>query len=417
MTTTKRLRTQLLVFSFLLIGVSVSYAQSDFQEGFLITAEGDTLLGQVDFRSNTKNYTSCRFRDVDGTIRQITPSEIRGFGYKDDKFFTSEIIEGKFVEVLVLGTVNLYRSEAGYYIQKDGQLTLLEKDPGFVSQSVQTEGYKLVSEDNKWKGLLSSALGDCLSPEEREKLARMRFQERGLTQIVTGYNLCKGGELVTFKDKKPWLAFSPGVLVAWTASGLTLTNIARGFRLRLSEDYNSSGDFVFGATVDITAPRVTELMAFHAELLYVSADYPDRVLVPSNNFAVGDDQFVGTYYNATIEIRQITVPLGAKYAMRMGDFNVHALAGLHFNFLLEKEIPFTEQAVQGTQEGPEEPGGSFSLSNAYFGLWGGIGAEKRFGDVNLGLQLRGFQARRINQESGFRIAYNRAEIALALRTF
>ncbi len=89
----------------LLIIISSSFGQNDFRSGFIITLENDSIQGQVDYRSNSQNYKSCIFKGEQGELEYF-PNQIVGFGYTNDKFFSSQIIEGSFVEVLVDGDIS-----------------------------------------------------------------------------------------------------------------------------------------------------------------------------------------------------------------------------------------------------------------------------------------------------------------------
>ena len=93
-------RTFILITLFLFLSLMETFAQSDFRDGLIITLDQDTIHGLVDYQSNVKNYKHCRFKR-DGVIKEYSPNQITGFGYLNDKFFTSKILKGLFVEVLV----------------------------------------------------------------------------------------------------------------------------------------------------------------------------------------------------------------------------------------------------------------------------------------------------------------------------
>ena len=82
--------------------------QSDFREGFIITPKNDTIYGSIDYPSNARGYDLCLYKDESG-IKEFSPDQINGYGFSNDKFFQSDIIDNSFVEALVLGHANLYK--------------------------------------------------------------------------------------------------------------------------------------------------------------------------------------------------------------------------------------------------------------------------------------------------------------------
>ena len=52
-----------IIFNIIIICFSFAsaFGQNNFRGGFIITLENDTIQGQVDYRSNSKNYESSIF--------------------------------------------------------------------------------------------------------------------------------------------------------------------------------------------------------------------------------------------------------------------------------------------------------------------------------------------------------------------
>jgi hypothetical protein len=142
------------VLSFLLsLAPNAGSAQNDFREGFIINLLQDTIRGLVDFRSNAQNYKTCRFK-LGQDVVEYTPSEIEGFGYDQDKVFTSTVSEGTFVEVLVDGELSLYRSKSHFLLKRPG---------GAIHRFVHDEPREQagISAANRWLGIFKLLLNDC----------------------------------------------------------------------------------------------------------------------------------------------------------------------------------------------------------------------------------------------------------------
>ncbi len=95
-----------------------SYSQRNYQEGYVIPLQGDTLRGWIDFRSDKLNSTTCTFKaDLTAQEREYYPKDIYGYRYLNDgKFYVSKEIEidgvkkNVFLEFLLEGIENLYYS-------------------------------------------------------------------------------------------------------------------------------------------------------------------------------------------------------------------------------------------------------------------------------------------------------------------
>jgi hypothetical protein len=120
---------KLLLIIFLL--PAISFAQSNFKPGYVITAKGDTVKGFVDYREWDSNPTSINFKPANNKIQKFTPADISYFSIdnldafekytgpisrdetndnriingRDTSFFTGDV----FLKVLQKGAViNLY---------------------------------------------------------------------------------------------------------------------------------------------------------------------------------------------------------------------------------------------------------------------------------------------------------------------
>src|SRR5690606_9590570 len=112
------MKTYLIIFLCLISSIG-AVAQLDFRPGYVITLQNDPIKGEVNYRSNSKGYKGCVFRQNRSTTK-YDASQIKGYGFINDKAFRSDIIEGSFVEALVVGELSLYRQGNVFYLQKTG---------------------------------------------------------------------------------------------------------------------------------------------------------------------------------------------------------------------------------------------------------------------------------------------------------
>ncbi|MEO7211218.1 hypothetical protein [Mucilaginibacter sp.] len=71
-------KTYLLLFHLFLF-TTLSFAQSNFKPGYVVTLKGDTVKGEVDYKEWGSNPTSIRFRTPDNKISNFTTADINYF--------------------------------------------------------------------------------------------------------------------------------------------------------------------------------------------------------------------------------------------------------------------------------------------------------------------------------------------------
>nr|MCR5394962.1 hypothetical protein [Bacteroidales bacterium] len=107
----------LILSTLLLVLCSIGYAQVNLREGIVITLVGDTLHGDIDYRTDAMNAEHCSFRqDGQSEVRTYRPGEIYGYRFIDNgRYYVSKEVtneNGKsemfFLEFVVRGKLNLY---------------------------------------------------------------------------------------------------------------------------------------------------------------------------------------------------------------------------------------------------------------------------------------------------------------------
>ena len=128
----KKLCLSLLLAAFSAMGL----AQVNLREGIVITLEGDTLHGSIDFRTDKLNAEQCYFiQDGQQDVVVYHPQEIAGYRFLDNgRYYVSKTVMDQksgvektlFMEYILRGQVSLYRvNDDDYYLQNsDGELGL-----------------------------------------------------------------------------------------------------------------------------------------------------------------------------------------------------------------------------------------------------------------------------------------------------
>ena len=270
----------------------VASAQSNFIGGYLIAQQGDTLRGELAVQNDAKNYVSATFRQ-NGKVQEYKPNEILGFGYDQDKAFVSGIKADAFVELLISGTLSLYKYEKQYYLQKANDIKVLE-----YQQHAARLGYsEQKKEDNRWKGIMSYMTSDCAtSGQIAKQIQRISFQEKSITKVVIAYNNCVNSDYISPKEENAWTQVDMGLTV-----GLARTKI---------QDVEAFSDPsvkpIIGLMFNFNAPRVSRHLSFQAEVLYTQASYESStswVASPGRMFFV----------DYSLRFSKISTPISLKY--------------------------------------------------------------------------------------------------------
>ncbi len=158
----------------------ITFAKKDFKDGFIITLENDTLYQQIADRSEKKNYSSC-ITKKNGEIVEYKPSDIKGFGIINDKFYSSQIKDDSFVELIFQSDINVYKSKDHFYLQKNGKIYFLESNKNDLT--IYRE------KNHQWKGIIIFLTSDCENFSDNLN-SKIKLNEEELINLFELYKQC-----------------------------------------------------------------------------------------------------------------------------------------------------------------------------------------------------------------------------------
>lgn len=386
----------------LMLIIGKSLGQQDFREGFVITLDGDTLSGWVEYRSNQKNYQSCMFRGEAGMV-PYAPDQILGFGYEGDKRFSAQVVDGVFVEVLITGPISLYKLRDQYYVHKDTSLFALKS----VLKQVERDGKVADVETSNWRGVLMLLTIDCLS-EARQLVEDLTFREKSLTRLVIKYNRCQGADYAESKADRPWTEVDWYVTSGMVGSHIRMTSGELSLP-HLRDTYHSLDPFV-GVGFSLSSPRIWERGSLEGEVHYF------RPIFSSLNEI---NRWHTEYYETIIDLQILSVPLSVKYKFPLKPFDVFLQGGMTFDLHLGSYTLVRHELVMDNVvwTSPESqafdllPFDIFQLSG-----WGGIGVQKSFQRVKAGVTMRYYRVTPLGIWPLHRIANHRLSVNFFIST-
>ena len=253
-------------FLFLSIYLTATFAQGNFRRGFIITNEGDTVSGWIDFRTDARNMQVCDFRETEtGATRSFLPGQIFGFRfYEEGKFHVSReiMISGiprtVFLEFILQGNKNLFYyidtvpfENVEYYFFEDatGRMIPVTRKPDEHITSSQRR------QDLRYRGVIRYIF------QEHESIAQqtdnLKFNHQSMIDIARQYHdlTCPiGEECIIFETKEDK---NINIYQFSVYSG-TFTIFERGNSLRLAP--------VIGGRLNIFSPRYDNNLSYIVDL-------------------------------------------------------------------------------------------------------------------------------------------------------
>lgn len=373
-------RTHYLIIITLLYS-SQLFAQVGTRDGYIITLGNDTLYGRLYNYNILKIGKPCRFINDNGTT-EYTPSQIKGFGFINDKYYSSQLIENTFLQVLIQGDLSLYKNNLNLFIQKKGQ-EVIKLESREKKDTI--DGKFMIGKDNTWIGLVSILVFDCI--QDIQKVQNLNLNERDLSRLVIDYNKCKGTYYKDYLAQKPWTKIELGFSTGLNYSSINIKNA--DFRYNYLDDGYQSFDPTFGLFFTISSPRFMRRIAFQSEVQVIKSDFYSEVI---NTYSSGTN-----YHDTYIDLTTLSVPLSIRYTLSDGQYNLYVNGGINYiNNLKWHTWRDSEQLINNTVF--TSNGQAFAVNKQKIGLWCGVGFIKSFNSFKGGLTLRYNWLNKLNLE-------------------
>ncbi len=266
------------------------YSQNPVNEGYIVTKQGDTIHGLIDYRDWELNTNNIIFKSHD-QVEPISysPNDIKSFSVKNEHYQAAivdlevsprmlnelnnnaalEIVKDTvFLQAVLKGEKSLFAyvdlfGRENLYIEQNSGFELLGYKKYRVKQQL-AEAH--VVENKRFIGQLMIYLSDCETITNR--LQKARYSQKNLESIFLDYYECTGSSPdEAFENKK--LKFELGLL-----GGLSLTKIS--FSGGFEKEYLSGADFsmstnpTFGIFMDVVLLRKQEKWSVYNEIIYTS---------------------------------------------------------------------------------------------------------------------------------------------------
>lgn len=265
-----------------------TYAQKNFISGRIITHNGDTLNGLIDYRNWKTNPTSVSFKKNDSDISiKYYPTTIKSFNVLDE-IYLGEIlnvnnsstkinelsdsanfsyrIDTVFLQVMIQGSKSLYYyhdnlENAHFFILENNLFQEL-----LYKRYVQNENSTSnIHENKRFVAQLSLYLNNCKTIQS--KLSNINYSKNDLMKLFQYYNNCTNSA-AKFEKKIDKIKVEVGIKAGMAISKLNF--ISDYFEYLSSEDFPKSTNIAEGLFLNLVLPRSNGKMSIYNEFLYTS---------------------------------------------------------------------------------------------------------------------------------------------------
>jgi hypothetical protein len=293
----KRIKFALLVLTTVLFVPNLVVAQVNFQKGFIVDKNMDSIKGFIDYQKWDVTPTIIKFKiQPDSPTVQYKPTDIQCFGVSgeiytsgivpiEETLYKEKAVEGfqkykyrtdtVYLRVLIRGEKSLFfmkdnDSKTYFYISQDNRFQWL------IHRKYLINNYGNVFEetDQKYKGQLNLYLIDC--PTLRKKISYTGYNSKELLSLFNEYYACKNSKIdyqIKAEKSKPEFGL---------IGGMSFTQIKfigdHHFSSLILADYPVSKRITFGGYCNIPFPRSLNKFSFYNDLRYTSykASYVNR---------------------------------------------------------------------------------------------------------------------------------------------
>lgn len=364
------MKNTLFVFIFILMPCFVS--GQNYKKGYILTNDGDTIKGFIDYKTDRTNSGFCYFKEnLNSKTLSFLPGEIAGYRLTDDKnkeiYYISKAInidntkQTVFVEYLLAGVMNLYfypTKELNYYLFEDetDRISYVTKHEDVIIYDEKDKPF--LKEDIKYKGELKYKFRDI--PVVAEMTDKTAFDHNSMIKLVKKYHdmtCTTGEECIIFEGRENRqivkVKFSAYVGATYTSSYRIHERIISALDYDLTK-YNP----VIGGQINLYAPRWTQSfsLSFDLSISRIKGERP----------VFYNDELSNIY-----KINSMTGSLrcGISYTYPKGNYKPNIEVGYTYNAVFNQDTKFFN--VKNGQDVIHEQ----EIADKYTGLYLAAGVD------------------------------------------
>ncbi|MDN4165878.1 hypothetical protein QWY31_10205 [Cytophagales bacterium LB-30] len=365
------------VFFLLLAIISNSYkgySQRNFQPGFVITNQGDSIVGEANWKVSNSSYKECVFRDTANQENTVTysPNELKGYGFYNGVRYTSYSLNNSlvFMRVIIQGKLSLYKYKGSFFVAKDGS-PLIELVNSRVSSKKKVVG------QNAYLGVLNYLISDY--PQQNNlDLKNVKLNFRSLHRLVSTYNdyFDNGSKSFLYQDNI--IEIEVQVIGGITSSRFQIESKIQEYQV-LTKPFNTNSNLSLGLGLALNSPYLNPTISIVSFPYWFRAEYYLGYQTSTS--------FEKRWDEAQINTNQFKIPLGIEWAHGTLKNKIKAGAGFSYTYHIissNEWTTYTQTNSTITKNYTEV----LPLKKNQFGYWLSIGVRKHiFKNINADITL------------------------------
>jgi hypothetical protein len=401
-------------------------AQNHYQPGYIVSAQGDTLRGLIDYRNWEHNPNKLFFKAQANAAKECyTPLAIKEFAvaneiyegaivetevsrddlYNMDTTKTLKIkVDTSFLQAIVRGPKSLYYYKNDYgkeffYIKENSKFTLLAYKKFLTYYDLNQK----IEEVNTYIGQLAVYLNDC--PVLYQYLGNINYTSRSLEKLFRQYYSSQP-QSMTFSRKTEGIRLEFGVLAGVSHSSVKFNSDINPtpYAYLIHANNKQSTNLSVGVFMDAIFPRKLEKYSFYNELLFTS-------LKVNNTYADNSDNNQPKVISTTLGCSYVKLNSMIRYKYPIKGITLYVNAGISNGIMAAKTNDKTTTSKFFNSESVTKGKVIEKLSTHEFGLLAGFGArykcysfETRYesGNGMSGIRTLGSDTQRIYFLLGYR---------------
>jgi hypothetical protein len=356
----------LLVFALVLLVRIDSFCQREYQKGYIIKVNGDSIAGEIAAANLIGNGNSCHFRsDKNAQDVLLSPLEIKAYGSVEGDRYESKMLPlinaQVFVHTLLRGKMSLYKHYKMLYVETEKIYPLLNAD----------------DKKGDYIKTLNTLVSECgLSAD------KVKYNDKDVIRLIQQYNTCKGGGgLKYLKKSKLALKLNGYLFCGYELSQLHINALGNG---AFQKNYAP----LIGIGTDLSSTVSVPDFFVNLEVSYSNKNYLGFY---QRSFANGKVE----RFDYKITASWLRIPVGFGYRFSRKSQTSYVKIGVSEYYVLKSDGYFTDEKEQSGVVNT-----SYShlthLQKGQVGFWISVGFNK-----NINKTLRAFVECRGETTNGF----------------
>lgn len=324
-------------------------AQSNFQPGYIIDVNGDTIVGWIDQKDWHNNPRKIAFKKDEKQLEDTyNPMQIKAFSVLGESYESAIVstcldpvstnritrfpeftlvVDTVFLRGVISGEKSLFHAKNihnidNYYIKIANGFELLRFKKYL---KVNESGYR-TAENRSYLLQLQSYLDDC--PSIAPHIPSVKYNLESISNLFRVYNECTDSEAEYQKEKK-FVALETGACLGGTSTLIGFRSSNSVFNFLTRADFAKSYDLAGGFFLNVVQNKSGGQWAFCNDLLYSSFRTNGQYL---------DFKSEDHYTSHKTELAYSYVKLNnmLQYRMPIGKVRISLSGGFSFGFLMRQ---------------------------------------------------------------------------------